>query len=1053
MKTRITYLLFFIFISFYGHSQLADGAAASDWTFQQINADCNGFGQTWNLFTELNAGKHAVIDFSAIWCPPCWSYHNGGTLETLWDQHGPGGDNTIRVFYIEADCATNSDCLCDLPGCNGNSQGNWMAGTEYPVFSPTGSPCTNVTSDYSIGYYPTLYAINAQHKTVWEVGQVGVAAWESWLYESFTLDAEFEVSNDNCGDGSGAINIDVTGGKGNITYLWNTGATTQDLLNVPAGTYSVRVKDSNGYFIYLNDIVVEGSSDPFFVEESGIVHNTCFGYEEGSIELNVEGGFTPYTYVWSNGATTKDIFNLAAGNYEVAATDATDCTKILSFTVDQPSEIVINANTFDASCGENNGGIFLNPNGGTPPFQYLFNGVYYNTSDFYDLAPGTYYIGVNDYNNCEVNQIVVVDAVPLPISNAGPDKTLPCSGGTVQLDGLASSTGAKWGYLWTTTNGHIVSGANTKTPVVDAQGTYKLQVKDLVYNCLAFDETVVTASGDLPAVSIATPNLLTCNVMNVNLDGSASASGPDITYLWTTTNGHIVSGQNTTIAVVDQPGDYTLAVTNGSNSCTSQQTVQALADYTVPSATANNAEISCGQNDVQLCITVNGNYQSVQWGNGSTDLCISVSNPGQYNYSVVGLNGCIFNGFTTVTGDNSMPLANIAEHGKFQCGATSVNLSGTGSSSGNEYSYMWTTPNGNITSSNNTLLISVDQPGKYFLNVTNIVNQCITKDSTIVETGPSAPDAEFTHSINFNTVTLTGIENLYSTSVWVSNGVTISGTNASFSYNDNGVYPVCHTITNDCGTENICVDVNITAIQALTFNSIYSDVKCFGANDGIITVSPSGGIGTYTVNWTGPDSYSATGNTISALKPGIYTMVLTDQGNHSVTHTFNIVQPALITMESVITKAIGNQSNGAIDLTVAGGIQPYTYKWSNNATTQDISGLAAGNYTVTVTDGNACVSIATFTVGTTAAYDFGNDLVYKVYPNPTNDKIYIDINSSELSGSEMRITDINGKVILRKQIGLKDNTVEIDLSGFNSGVFMMKIENNRKSVVRKLIRI
>jgi hypothetical protein len=1053
MKTRFTILLFWIFTSFCAYSQLPDGAPATDWTLQQINSDCGGYGQTWNLFTELNAGRHVIIDFSAVWCGPCWSYHNGGTLETLWDNHGPEGDNTLRVFYIEADCSTNDACLCALPACNSTTQGNWMAGTPYPVFSPTGSECTNVTSAYSIGYYPTLYAINAQYKTVWEVAQASVSVWESWLYESFTLAAEYEVTNSFCEGGSGAINLDVSGGKGNKTYLWSNGATTQDLLDIPQGTYSVTIRDANGYFIFIDDIVVGGNNNPLAISLSDIQHNTCFGDEEGYIELNVAGGLAPYTYQWSNGSTSKNIYNLAAGDYEVSATDGYDCMLIQSFTIEEPHQIIINANAFDASCGEDNGGIFLNPNGGTPPYQYLFNGQYYSSGDFYDLAPGTYSVGINDYNSCEITQEVVVESVPLPVSNAGPDKSLPCSGGTVQLDGSQSSAGAKWGYLWTTPNGHIVSGANTKTPIVDAIGTYNLKVTDLVYSCVAFDETVVTSNGNLPAVSITPPALLTCNVLNVTLDGSDSESGANITYLWTTLNGHIVSGQNEAIAICDQPGDYTLAVTNISNSCVNFKTVTVNSDYSVPSAISNNPLISCGQPNVQICIEVNGNYQSVQWANGSQDLCISVNAPGQYDYTVTGLNGCLFNGFSTVTGDNTLPTAIIAEHGKLQCGASSVQIEGTGSSTGNEYLYLWSTPNGHIAGPNNTFVVTVDQPGKYFLNVTNNLTQCVSIDSTIVEIGPSAPVAEFTQNVNFNTATLTGIENLYSTSVWVSNGITITGTNASFSYNDNGVYAVCHTITNDCGEENICMDVNITGIEALSFNSIYSDVKCFGANDGIITVSPVGGIGTYTVNWTGPENYNASGNTISGLKPGIYTMVLTDEGNHSVTQTFNIAQPALITMESVVTKATGNQSNGAIDLTVAGGIQPYTYLWSNNATTQDISNLSPGNYTVTVTDGNSCVSIATYTVGTTASYDLGNDLVYKVYPNPTNDKIYIDINAAELSGSEMRITDINGKVVLRKQIGVKDNTVEIDLSDFNSGVFMMKIENSRKSVVRKLVRI
>ena len=1053
MKTKFTLLLFLIFSSFFGYSQLPDGSAATDWTLQQLNSDCSGLGQTWNLFTELDAGRHVVIDFSAVWCGPCWSFHSGGTLETLWTEHGPDGDNSIRVFYIEADCSTNSDCLCNLPGCNSSSQGNWMTGTEYPVFSPLGSQCNNINDAYNINYFPTLYAINAEHRTVWEVGQVSVANWESWLYQSFTLSAEAVVTDVTCENGYGSIDLNVTGGKPNLSYQWSTGANTQDLNNVPAGVYWVRISDANGYFIRLEDIVVEGVAEPFVIEQTQVVHNICNGGEEGFIQISAEGGNSPYTFEWSNGASTQNISQLAAGIYEVTATDANDCSKYLSFQIEEPSAININANYYDAYCGENNGGIYLEPTGGTPPYIYVFEGINYDNGQFFDLAPGVYLTGVIDINNCEVSNEVEVGEIPLPVSNAGPDKYLPCGGGTAQLDGSGSSTGAKWAYSWTTVDGHIVSGATTKTPVVDAAGTYKLKVTDIIYGCFEFDETLVTQGGIAPAINVATPDVLTCNQPNVNLDGTGSETGTNITYLWTTLNGHIVSGENSIIAVIDQPGDYTLTVSNQTTLCSSQKTVQALSDFIVPVATVNNAEISCGQSSVQLCIEITGPYQSVQWENGSSELCINVANPGQYNYSVTGLNGCQFNGFALVTGDNSLPEANISDHGKLQCGITTVELAGTGSSAGSDYSYLWTTPNGNITSANNLLNISVNQPGKYILNVTNNTTQCTSRDSTYVEAGPSVPEAEFTQAIDYNTVVLAGINNPLSTSTWAYGNITIAGDTATFSFNDNGVYNICHTITNDCATETICSDINITAILPLTFNSIYSDIKCFASNDGIINVAPAGGVGTYNFNWTGPDGFISASSSLTGLKPGIYTMVLTDGGNHTVTQTFTIQQPALITMESIITKAGQNQSNGAIDLTVTGGVQPYTYVWSNNATSQDISGLAAGSYTVTITDNNGCISEATFTVGTTAAYDEGSDLVYKVYPNPTNDKVYIDINSAELNGTEMRITDINGKVLVRKQIQSNEGKIEIDMSSFKSGVYLLKSGNNKKSVIRKLIRI
>lgn len=1052
MKAKFIFIVLFFLITFSCFSQLADGSLAKDWTLQQVNTDCSGYGDTWNLYNELNAGKHVIIDFSAIWCGPCWSYHNSGILESLWDEHGPNGDNSLRVFYIEADCGTNLECLCDLASCNSNSQGNWLAGSNYPFFSPSGSVCNTVTNDYDIGYYPTLYAINAEHKTAWEVGQVSASVWESWIYDSFTLTANAEIINDNCGDGHGSINLTVTGGKGTISYLWSNGSTTKDLENALPGEYWVRIKDSNGYFIYLNDLLVEGFPNPFIITEYSIQHNKCYDDENGYIELNVSGGIAPYSFLWSHGATTKDVYNLSAGDYNVLAIDGNGCEKTLNFTIYQPNEILVNGESYATNCGQNNGGIILNPIGGIPPYLFSLNGEYYPYGEFSDLAPGTYNVGVIDQNECEVFEDLVVEETEGPVSNAGPDKSLPCSGGTVQLDGTASSAGPKWSYLWTTTNGHIVSGANTRTPIVDAIGTYTLKVTDLVYSCVAYDNTNVTISGNLPNVQIATPEILSCAKPTVSLDGSASASGAEISYNWTTTNGHIVSGANNAICVVDAIGTYTLAVTSSQSGCTAIENVNVSGNFGVPVASANSGTISCGQPSVEICINVTGQYESVLWANGSNNLCINVNTPGQYNYSVIGTNGCVFNGTATVIGDNTLPVSNISDHGKLQCGATNINLTATGST-GTQYSYLWTTNNGHIVGANNTMQITVDQPGKYFFAVTNNETQCSSIDSTEVVAGPTFADAEFEQNVNYNKVILNGLPNAFSNSVWVSGGVVKEGEDAEFSFNENGTYTICHYVVNDCNGDTVCVDVVVNSILPLSFTSEKQNIKCFGETNGSISVNAEGGIGSKTILWTGPNGFTSTNFTINALSAGTYTMVVTDEANHTLTQSFTISEPQVLAMTSNITNASAGQNNGAIDLTVSGGISPYTYLWSNNATTEDISGLASGNYTVTIKDVNLCTKVETYSVGTTKTNETDKNLIYKLYPNPTNDNIFVELNSEELAGSDIKVTDITGKVILNHKITIKDSKIELNLRDYNSGVYMMKLENNKNTIVRKIVKL
>ena len=157
---KLLLLAFFAWTATAVQAQLAPGSTAPNFTALDLN------GRTWNLYDILESGRPVIMDVSATWCGPCWSYHNGGALETYYEQHGPEGDGKSMVFYVEGDASTNLSCLYGPSGCVGGTQGNWVNNTPYPMFDNA-----DIANDYAIAYFPTVYLI-CPDKTVKEVGQL-----------------------------------------------------------------------------------------------------------------------------------------------------------------------------------------------------------------------------------------------------------------------------------------------------------------------------------------------------------------------------------------------------------------------------------------------------------------------------------------------------------------------------------------------------------------------------------------------------------------------------------------------------------------------------------------------------------------------------------------------------------------------------------------------------------------------------------------------------------------------------------------------------------------
>ncbi|MEZ4924605.1 MAG: T9SS type A sorting domain-containing protein [Crocinitomicaceae bacterium] len=126
-----------------------------------------GGSPTHDIDAQLDAGKPVIIDLFAVWCSPCWSYHTGGTLETVYNNIGDGGTGQVKIYAVEADDSTPESSMDG----GGNSQGDWISGTLYPMCNDD-----NIADMFNLGYYPTLVLV-CPDRTVTEVGQASASQW------------------------------------------------------------------------------------------------------------------------------------------------------------------------------------------------------------------------------------------------------------------------------------------------------------------------------------------------------------------------------------------------------------------------------------------------------------------------------------------------------------------------------------------------------------------------------------------------------------------------------------------------------------------------------------------------------------------------------------------------------------------------------------------------------------------------------------------------------------------------------------------------------------
>jgi gliding motility-associated-like protein len=453
---------------------------------------------------------------------------------------------------------------------------------------------------------------------------------------------------------TGTTDLTVTGGVAPYTYNWNTGATTQDLSGLPAGTYEVLVEDVNGCLDSAEIIL----SNPTPLLFSAVVTNVqCFGQATGAVDLTVTGGAQPYFFSWTgtNGftATTEDITNLPLGTYDVTITDFNGCVVTGVYFVNQPtSEAVISSSVNDILCyGATTGWINASAVGGALPYQYLWlgpNGTFAgSTEDLFGIGAGWYELFVTDAAGCTTSDSILVSTPPQIVSPAQ-ITNISCFGfGDGSINVTTTGGVQPYGFMWSTgAPSEDLSGLNP--------GNYTLTVTD-ANNCVVSTSYLVTQ----PAAP------LTLNLAQVNVSCFADSTGfinliPSggtfpYTYAWSGPNGYSA----TTEDILNLPIGMYAVVATDANGCTetTQTTItQPLAPLGLSEVHTN---VSCyAGSDGEISILAQGGTPSYDylWNNGLTTATISGLPIGTYTVLVSDSLGCSANISVTLT----QPLAPIS---------------------------------------------------------------------------------------------------------------------------------------------------------------------------------------------------------------------------------------------------------------------------------------------------------------------------------------------------------------------------------------------------------
>ncbi len=656
----------------------------------------------------------------------------------------------------------------------------------------------------------------------------------------------------------------------------------------------------------------------------------CNGLSNGYVDITANGGIPPYSFVWSNGATTEDIVNVPAGNYQLTVSDNYNCSTVISTTLVDPPVLTSTASATDATCnGTNDGTAAVTVSGGVAPYKYFWSDFSFSQT-ISQASAGIYTVLVTDSFGCSVTNTVTVGE-PAEIELAATVSSPSCGGNDGSVDVTVSGGNSPYEYLWS-------SGDTTQDLINVPAGTYTLTVTDASLCTNTITATVALIQDSLVASFTINNNVCLGEPMNI-VNTSSNVSG-QLFYFWDFGNG--TSSTNLTpVYTYPSAGTYVLSLRVLSNLGCADSFAQVITVFDTPDATITaSPDNSICAGDTATLSALSG-YISYSWSDGSTTEEIEVSAANIYTITVTDANGCSATGSITLT-VNPLPNATIAAYPDDRiCERDTATLSAPSGMT----SYVWS--QGSITNS-----IQVTDQGTYNVTVTD-ANGCSATDDIDITLLP-LPDAAITatpgNSICEGEIAVLIAPSGNNTTYAWSTGATGNAIDVLVE----GIYRVTVTDETGCSASG-SIFISVLPLPDPNIIAQPGDRICLGDNT---TLTANAGFVSYV--W----SNGLVTDNIQVDEEGIYSVTVTDNEGCSASEDIFITVLPLPTVS--ITPDTSVILGFSIDLEATGGVE---YVWSPedglsdpNLSITTATPLETTTYTVVVTDMNGCVNTASVIV-------------------------------------------------------------------------------------------